>query len=335
MAIAMRFSTNGDTNAAGIVNVKMPNDVPLGHVLLKQNFAGVNYIDLLMQQGKIKHCHNNNHDKFYIPGFEATGIVQSTANDVKWLKPGDRVVYATWHTPGAFQDYRLIEHDYLIRIPDAIDERIVAASFFRGMMAHTLLRRTFIAGPKHVILIHAAAGRLGSILCNWAANLGVYVIGTVGSEVKKDIAKQAGCRLVLNYNTEPWVEAIMELTKGIGVDAVYDGVGKDTFTGSIRALVPCGIFISHGSVSGHIPNVNDSILGNKSLFFTYPKLFDYKAKHNKKDLIIASNEYFFLLQNKVVKINLDTACELRDAQLAVTSLESRDKTAYPLIKLSS
>ena len=213
-----------------------------GEVLIRNTAVGLNYIDTYHRTGL-----------YPVPalpsviGMEGAGSVIEVGSGVTELKAGDRVAYA--NPIGAYAEERIIPAERLVKLPDNIDDKTAAAMMLQGMTAQYLLRRTFKVGPETVMLFHAAAGGVGLIACQWAKHLGATVIGTVGSDEKAALAKQAGATHVINYRTENFIERVKEITGAKGCDVVYDGIGKATFPASLDCLRPLGYFVSFGSAS--------------------------------------------------------------------------------------
>jgi NADPH2:quinone reductase len=200
----------------------------------------------------------------------------------------------------------------------------------KGMTAWYLIRRTFKVGKGHTILIHAAAGGVGQILSQWAKSLGATVIGTVGSDAKAALAKKRGCKYVINTSQENFVERVKEITRGAGVPVVYDGVGKDTFSGSLDCLAPLGMMVSYGNASGAVTQFNPGVLAQKgSLFLTRPTLVNYTA--TREDLLKAARELFAVVKSGKVKIAINQTYPLREAAQAHSDLESRKTTGSTVL----
>lgn len=285
-----------------------------GEVLLQQKAIGVNFIDIYHRTG------------LYplplplIPGSEGAGIVLETGEGVTDFKPGDRVSYSM--SVGAYAEERVIEAKYLVKLDDDISDEVAAAATLKGLTTEYLLRRTFKVAPGHTVLIHAAAGGVGSLATQWAKHIGATVIGTVGSHEKMDIAKSNGCDHVILYNEDNFVEKVHEITKGALCDVVYDGVGKATFPDSLDCIKPLGLFVSFGNASGAIEAFNLGLLAQKgSLFVTRPTLSSYAA--NRSVLNDMAKELFSVLRSGAVKLPTITKYKLSDADKAHKDLASR------------
>jgi NADPH:quinone reductase len=288
-----------------------------GQVRLKQHAVGVNYIDTYQRSGLYKL------PLPLVPGNEGAGEVVAVGPGVTEFKAGDRGAYAG--AVGGYAEERLMPADRLVKLPDSIDYQTGAAMMLQGMTVRYLLRQTYKVGPGTTMLLHAAAGGIGLIAAQWAKHLGATVIGTVGSEEKAKLAKDAGCTHVINYKTEDFVKRTKELTGGQGVDVVYDGVGKDTHPASLDCLKPLGLFVSFGNASGAVQNFDLLALMNKgSLYATRPTLQTYVAK--REDLIANATELFDVVSKGIVKISANHTYPLKDAAQAHRDLEGRKTT---------
>jgi NADPH2:quinone reductase len=232
--------------------------------------------------------------------------------------------------PGSYAEERLIDAQYLVKLPKSIDFETGAAMMLKGLTAQYLLRRTFKVKEGDTILFHAAAGGVGLIACQWAKALGATVIGTAGSPEKAKLAKKAGAKHVILYNEENFVERVAEITKGKKCDVVYDGVGKATFPGSLDCLRPLGTFVSFGSSSGQIDAFNIGLLQQKgSLFATRPTLFHYIAK--REDLDKMARDLFKVVSNGDVKIPIHRRYRLDEVAEAHRALEARETTGSAVL----
>jgi len=262
-------------------------------------------------------------------GIEGAGVVEAVGSAVTGIKVGDRVAYAGGPL-GAYAALRNIPADRLVKLPDAIDFKIAAAMMLQGMTAQYLLRRTYCVQPGDTVLIHAAAGGVGLILCQWAKALGATVIGTVGSDAKAALVKEHGCDHAIVYTRENFTERVKEITDGAGVPVVYDSIGKDTFMGSLDCLRPLGMMVSFGSASGPVPPFDLNILAAKgSLFVTRPTIVTYTAK--RADLLQSANELFAIVNSGKVKIEVNQTYPLKDAALAQTDLAARKTTGSTVL----
>jgi NADPH:quinone reductase len=288
-----------------------------GQVRLKQHAVGVNYIDTYQRSGLYKL------PLPLIPGNEGAGEVVAVGPGVTDFKVGDRGAYAG--AVGGYAEERLMPADRLVKLPDSIDYKTGAAMMLQGMTVRYLLRQTYKVGPATTMLLHAAAGGIGLIAAQWAKHLGATIIGTVGSEEKAKLAKEAGCKHVINYKTEDFVKRTKELTGGQGVDVVYDGVGRDTYPGSLDCLKPMGLWVTFGNSSGPVQNFELLSLMNKgSLYATRPTLQTCVAK--REDLVANAAELFDVVGKGIVKINVNHTYPLKDAAQAHRDLEGRRTT---------
>jgi NADPH2:quinone reductase len=288
-----------------------------GEVLVRNTAVGVNFIDTYHRTGL-----------YPVPlpavlGREGAGVVEAVGPKVKDLKRGDRVAYVD--PSGSYAEMLLRPAGRLVKIPAGISEQTAAAMMLKGMTAQYLLHRTYKVKKGETILVHAAAGGVGQILCQWAKYLGAKVIGTVGSEAKVELARKAGCKHVLVSGRDKFVEGVKALTKGLGVPVVYDGVGKDTFMDSLDCLMPLGMMVSYGNASGAVPPFSPVILSQKgSLFLTRPTLVTYVAK--REDLVQSARELFAVVKKGAVKIAVNHSYPLKEAAQAHRDLESRKTT---------
>jgi NADPH2:quinone reductase len=255
-----------------------PGQPGKGEVLLRQEAVGLNFIDVYHRTG------------LYplpslpaIPGMEGAGVVEAVGEGVSELIAGDRVAYAGL-PPGAYAEVRIMPADRLVKLPESISTRQAASMMLQGMTARYLLHGCYQVTAGDRILIHAAAGGVGLIVCQWAKYIGATVIGTVGSPEKADLASGHGCDYPILYRDEDFVQRVKEITEGKGVDAVYDSVGQFTFMKSLDCLRPMGMMVSFGQSSGSIPPIDTGILAAKgSLFLTRPSLMAYTAR--REDLL--------------------------------------------------
>lgn len=294
-----------------------------GQVLLRHTAVGLNFIDVYHRTGLYPA------PLPFTPGLEGAGSVEAVGDGVVEFQPGDRVAYA--NPPlGAYAETRLMPADRLVKLPDAIDERQAAAMMLQGMTAQYLLRRTYRVQPGDAILIHAAAGGVGLLVCQWAKHLGATVIGTVGSEDKAALARAHGCDHPILYKSEDFVARVREITNGEGVPVVYDSVGKDTFMKSLDCLRPLGMMVSFGQSSGKVEPLDTGLLAAKgSLFLTRPSLMAYTAR--RSDLVASAAELFEVVQKGVVKVEINQTYALRDAPQAHADLEARRTTGSTLL----
>jgi NADPH2:quinone reductase len=288
-----------------------------GQAKLRQTAVGLNYIDTYQRSGLYKV------PLPFIAGSEAAGVVEAVGSDVKDIKVGDHVAYAG--ALGAYAEARLAPADKLVKLPDGISDEQGAAMMLQGMTAQYLVRTTYPIKKGDTILIHAAAGGVGLIVCQWAKYLGATVIGTVSTEAKAALAKQHGCDYPILYTKEDFVARVKDITGGAGVPVVYDSVGKDTFYKSLDCLAPLGLMASFGQSSGPYGPVDIGILAGKgSLFLTRPTLGTYTAK--RADLLKVAGELFDVVKKGVVKIEISQTFPLKNAADAHRALEGRKTT---------
>ncbi|MBI3852483.1 MAG: quinone oxidoreductase [Verrucomicrobia bacterium] len=293
-----------------------------GEALVRNTAVGLNFIDTYHRSGLYPV------PLPFTPGMEGAGVVEAVGPRVKEFKVGDRVAYA--NPIGAYAEVLLRPAERLVKIPAGIADQLAAAIMLKGMTAWYLIRRTFNVKQGDTILVHAAAGGVGQILCQWAKHLGATVIGTVGSHEKAALAKKAGCKHVIVTAREKFVESVKEITKGKGVPVVYDGVGKDTFMDSLDCLSPLGLMVSFGNASGPVAAFNPAVLSQKgSLFLTRPTLFHYTDR--REDLVRAARELFAVVKRKAVKIAINQTYPLREAAQAHRDLEARKTTGSTVL----
>jgi NADPH2:quinone reductase len=316
MVHAIRIHQTGGPEVMKWESVEVPAPGP-GQVRLKQHAVGVNYIDVYQRSGLYKL------PLPFIAGSEGAGEVVAVGPGVADFKVGDRGAYAG--AMGGYAEERVMPADRLVKLPDNIDYKTGAAMMLQGMTVRYLLRETYKVGKGTTMLLHAAAGGIGLIACQWARHLGATIIGTVSTDDKAKLAKEAGCTHVINYKTEDFVKRTKELTSGQGVDVVYDAVGKDTYPGSLDCLKPLGLWVSFGNASGAITNFDILALSAKgSLYATRPTLGTYVAK--RADLLANANELFDVVGKGIVKINVNHTYPLKDAAKAHADLEARKTT---------
>ena len=295
-----------------------------GQVRVRQHASGVNFIDTYFRMG----MYPSPVGLPFIAGNEAAGEVIAVGPGVTDLKVGDRVAYVV--ALGCYAAERVVPADRVIKLPPNISYEQAAAMMLKGMTAEYLVRRTFKVEKGMNVLMHAAAGGVGLILCQWANYLGANVIGTVGSKDKATLAKANGCHHTVLYREEDFVARVKEITGGKLCDVVYDGIGKATFPGSLDCIRPLGMFVSFGSSSGQIDAFNINILQTKgSLFATRPTLNTYAAK--REDLLAIANDLFDVVGKGAVKIPINQKYALRDAAKAHRDLEARATTGSSIL----
>ena len=323
MSKAIRVERTGSPEALQWADVPVGQPGP-GEALVRHTAIGVNFIDVYHRRGL-----------YPLPslpavlGLEAAGVVEAVGSGATSVTPGDRVAYAGGPT-GAYSEARVIPADRLVKLPDGIDDRRAAAMMLKGMTAEYLLRRTYAVKPGDTILVHAAAGGVGLIVCQWAKTLGATVIGTVGTKDKAELANTHGCDHVIVTGEEDFVARVREITGGEGVSVVYDSVGKDTFMRSLDCLRPRGLMVSFGQASGMVPPLDIAILSAKgSLFLTRPTLMTYTA--SREDLMASAAALFDAVLRGVVRIEVRQTYPLRDAARAHADLEARKTTGSTVL----
>jgi NADPH2:quinone reductase len=285
-----------------------------GQIRLRQEAAGLNFIDVYHRTGLYRQEYP------FTPGVEGAGVVETVGSDVTNLKAGDRVAYGG--PIGGYAEVRLIDADRVVKLPDSISSEQAAAMMLQGMTAHMLLRQVYSVKAGDTILIHAAAGGVGLIVCQWAKALGATVIGTVGSDEKAELAHAHGCDHPIVYAREDFVAEVERITGGAKLPVVYDSVGEDTFLRSLDCLRPRGLMVSFGNSSGPPDPFPPGVLAQKgSLFLTRPTLYNYTA--SREDLEQAAGELFDVVASGKVKIEVKQRFPLKDAAEAHRALEAR------------
>jgi NADPH2:quinone reductase len=321
MSKAIRIHTNGGPEVLMWEDVPTPEPGP-GEALIKHEAIGLNFIDVYFRSGLYKAP-----GLPLIIGQEGAGTVLAVGPDVSNLTVGERVAYAG--PLGGYATERVIAADRLVKLPDAISFETGAAMMLQGLTAQYLIRRTFAVKPGDTIVVHAAAGGVGLILCQWAKHLGATVIGVVSSEEKAELARAHGAAHTVVGHGKLATE-VKRITGGAMVPVVYDSVGKDTFAASIDCLAPLGLMVSYGNASGPVPPVDISMLGAKgSLFLTRPTLATYTTKRSDLERIAA--DLFDVVGSGVVKIQVNQTFALKDAGLAHAALEGRKTTGSTVL----
>ena len=321
MTKAVRIHAPGGPEALKYDDVPTPEPGP-GEALIRQDAIGLNYIDVYFRTGLYKAPS--------LPltiGQEGAGTVVSVGANVTNVKAGDRVAYAG--SIGGYATERTIVADRLVKLPDGIDFKTAAAMMLQGMTVQYLLRRTYPVKSGDTIVVHAAAGGIGLIACQWGKHLGANVIGVVSSEEKAELARAHGAaHTIVGYDR--LVPEVKRITGGAGVPVVYDSIGKDTFGASLDCLAPLGLMVSFGNASGPVPPVDIGILAAKgSLFLTRPSLATYTAK--RADLEATAKDLFDVVLRGAVKIPVNQTFALKDAAAAHIALESRKTTGSTVL----
>ena len=321
MPYAMKIYEHGGPEVMSWEEVEVGKPGP-GEVRVRNTAVGLNYIDTYHRSGLYP---------LQLPmtlGSEGAGVIEAVGPRVKGFKVGDRVAYA--QPIGAYAEVLLRPVARLVKIPAGVEDETAAAMMLKGMTAWYLCRRTYRVKKGDTIVVHAAAGGVGQILCQWTKHLGATVIGTVGSDEKVALAKKAGCKHVIVTSREKIAERVKEITRGKGVPVVYDGVGKDTFMDSLDCLAPLGLMASFGNASGPVPPFNIGILAAKgSLFLTRPTLVNYTS--TPADLATAARELFAVVKKGAVKIKINQTYPLREAAQAHADLQSRKTTGSTVL----
>ncbi len=293
-----------------------------GEARIRQTAVGLNYIDVYVRTGAYPLLKLPG-----TPGMEAAGVVEAVGDGVSHIKPGDRVAYGT--VLGAYAEQRIAPADRLVPIAEGVEDRTAAAMMLKGMTAEYLLHRTTQVKPGDTVLMHAAAGGVGLILCPWAKHIGATVIGTVGSDEKAALAKAHGCDHTIVYSREDFVGRVEEITGGKGVQKVFDGVGKDTFQGSFDCLAPMGHLVSFGQSSGPVEPVTTALLAQKSATLSRPSLFHYTAAPG--DLRDVATNLMDVVAKGVVKIEIGQTYPLAEAAQAHRDVEARKTTGSTVL----
>jgi NADPH2:quinone reductase len=293
-----------------------------GQAKIRQAAAGLNFIDVYHRTGLYPQ------QMPFTPGVEGAGTVESVGDGVTNVKPGDRVAYAGPF--GGYSEERLIDADKLVKLPDDISFEDAAAMMLQGMTARMLLRAVYPVKSGDTILVQAAAGGVGLILCQWASALGATVIGTVSTEEKAELARAHGCAHPILYTKQDFAEEVNKLTAGQKLPVVYDSVGKATFMKSLDCLRPRGLMVSFGNASGPVDPISPLLLSQKgSLFLTRPTLFHYIA--TRPELEEAAGDLFEMVRSGKVKIEVRQRFPLKDAAEAHRALEARKTTGSTIL----
>jgi NADPH2:quinone reductase len=322
MSHAIRIHETGGPEVLSWENIEVSDPGP-GQVRLRQTACGLNFIDVYMRTGL-----------YPVPelpatlGMEAAGVVESIGDGVKNLLPGDRVAYPM--TLGGYAEMRLIDASKVIKLPDSIADQTAAAMMLKGLTAHYLLFRTYPVKAGDSILVYAAAGGVGLLLCQWAKHLGATVIGCVGSKEKADLAIAHGCDHPIFYREEDIAERVRDLTNGEGVAAVYDSVGQATFEASLDSLRPFGVLATFGNTSGKVKPFDPNILAPKgSLYVTRPTLATHTA--TRELLVEGANRLIDVVSKGIVKINVNQTYPLAETAQAHRVLEARKTTGSTVL----
>jgi NADPH2:quinone reductase len=318
MSKAIRYHAHGGPEVLRFEDVEVGAPAP-GQVRMRNEAVAVNFRDILRRRG--------GHAGGALPsgvGLESAGVIDAVGPDVTEFRIGDRVACAAM-PEGSYAQYRVVPAARVIPLPAAIDTRTAAAMMIRGMTARYLLRETYTVKSGDTILIHAAAGGVGLIMCQWAKHLGATVIGTVSNEEKAKVARAHGCDHAIVYTREDFAQRVREITNGEGVPAVYDSVGRDTFEGSLKCLRRLGVMASFGEASGDPDPVPPRRLGQLgSIFLTHPSLSNYTA--TRAELLANASDLFGMVGSGKVKIEISRTYPLREAAQAHADIEARATT---------
>ena len=313
----------GGPEVLQFTEVEVPAPGP-GEVLLRHRAIGLNFVEIYFRSGVYPAP-----SMPFTPGSEAAGVVEAVGPGVTELKPGDRVAYAGGPM-GAYSEARVIPARFLVKLPATIDEATAAAAMLKGMTAHALIFSVYAIKPGDTILVQAAAGGVGLILCQWAKHLGATVIGAVGSDEKARLAAAHGCDHTIVYTREDIVARVKEITGGAMLPVVYDSVGQATFMKSIDCLRPRGLMVAYGQASGIVPPFSVNILSAKgSLYLTRPTLQTYTAK--REELVERAEALFAAIANGTVKCEVQRRFPLRDAAAAHRALGERNTTGSSVL----
>jgi NADPH2:quinone reductase len=296
-----------------------------GELRLRHTAVGVNFHDIYVRSGLYHTLTLPG-----IPGIEGVGVVTDLGSDVNNLSVGDRVAYIHLGY-GAYSEERILPAEVAIRLPAGLDDQTVAATLLKGLTAHVLLHEVYAVKPGDWVLIHAAAGGVGSLLSQWASHLGARVIGTVGSEPKEALARRNGCSHVVQYRQEDFVARVKEITDGEGVQVAYDAVGKDTFLGSLACLAPCGHLANYGQASGPVPPFEVSALFPKSNSLSRPSVFQHLRTPEK--LHAATAALFQALDDQILQPGHIATFRLAEAAQAHHEMESRSRQGSVILTI--
>ncbi len=294
-----------------------------GEVLLRHEMVGLNYVDIGMRAG----LHPVKPPLPFTLGMEAMGVVVETGPGVSGFKEGDRVSHCM--VPGAYAEQMVIKADRLISLPDGISSETAAAATLQGLTAEYLLHSCYAVQPGDTILVQAAAGGMGLLLCQWAKHIGATVLGTVSTDAKAGIAAAHGCDHPIFYTRENFVDRVNEITGGAGVKAVYDAVGKDTFEGGMACLGVRGHMVSYGNSSGRVPPIDIMPMGGKSTTITRGALGVYVA--DPVDRARRANDLWTLISSGALKVEINQRYKLADTARAHADLEGRKTTGSTIL----
>jgi len=314
MTKAIIIKKPGGPEVLELTDIELASPGP-DQIKVKNIAIGLNYIDTYHRSGL-----------YPVPlpsgiGLEGAGVITEIGANVSELSIGDNVAYAGG-SPSAYAEERILPAQIAVKIPDGISHKVAACIMTKGLTTHYLLCKTYKITSNDVVLFHAAAGGVGQVFAQWAKSIGCKLIGTVGSDEKISIAKANGCNHVINYTNQDFVKEVKDITKGAGVSVVYDGVGKNTFQGSVESLKPRGTMVSFGNASGPLDPLNvPKDIQSKSLFFTRPTMKDYYSTRN--EVVEGANKLFEKIKFGKIKIKIFKEYSLKEAKEAHLDLESR------------
>lgn len=321
-AIVIRNYGASDVMGSEEISVPAPDK---GEIRIRQTSIGVNFHDVYVRSGLYK--------TLPLPGIlgcEASGVVEALGESVEGIEVGDRVAYVTGPPYGAYASHRILPARAAVLLPDGISDDLAASTLLRALTVEMLIRRVHALEPGMTILIHAAAGGVGRLMCQWASHLGVTVLGTVGSSEKAEIAMASGCTHPILYRETAFEDEVLRLTGGRGVDVVYDSIGADTFAGSLTALATCGHLVNFGQSSGPVAPLAMSTLAEKSLTVTRPILFHYLA--DPAQYRAMADAVFKCFDAQILRSDSPVTVPLADARKAHDMLESRQAMGGLVLK---
>jgi NADPH2:quinone reductase len=322
MSKTIQFYEHGGPEVLRLEEIEVAAPAP-DEVQIRHTAIGLNYLDVYNRMGTYPGK---------LPsglGNEAAGVVTAVGKKARGFRVGDRVAYVS-NTLGAYSEVRNLPAVRVVKVPKGISDQEAAAMMLKGLTAHYLIRRTFRVKKGDTILVHAAAGGVGLILCQWAKSLGAVVIGVVSSDAKAQLARKHGCKHVIVSGRDPLVATVKQLTKDVGVAVVYDSVGKDTFMESLDCLRPLGMMVSYGNASGLPPAISPMELSKRgSLFLTRPTLFSYIG--TRPELEAAARELFAAAKKKAFRVRIDQRYPLAEAANAHRDLEARRTTGSSVL----
>ena len=296
-----------------------------GEVLIEQSVIGVNFADVMMREGK----YFLKPDLPAIPGLEGTGVVTAVGGSVESISAGQRVGYVM--SLGAYAEQKVQPADNVIPIPDGISDEVAGSSLLRGMTAHYLLKSSYAVSEQDTVLVHSAAGGVGTLLVQWAKHLGATVIGTVSSEAKADVATRLGCDLVINYSDQDFAKEVRSFTNDKGATVVYDAVGESTYKGNIEALGIRGYLVNYGASSGPLPPIDATQINSKSLFFNKSSLPHYTLTPAER--AERAQEFFNLVAQGVLTPEVSHIYPLANAAQAHIDIASRKTTGSVALRV--